>query len=385
MVSVTDSADSSILTPRGVTQAALLGQALGLCERGRPGEAARLISDTGACPERMLIEGCVLFFTQPEAAKDVVSRAIRSLPEGELKEKGGIWLASCYWATGESREARAFLDAVKPSSDPIRFLKGLNASIFQSTKLRAAVASLSKVEDLVDSVPDLYRAKFFLQRGWLNRRLNKIDAAIIDYEAAKVLFEISAAPRYLAVATNNLAGLLIDARRFEDAHSAVDSAITSLPASDALYLAQIYDQKAQIFIAENKHVEAETTAGRSVALLSTTENKSILAESLLTHAKALRYLEMYVAALNRLDEAKRIAEYLGNSNILISITKEQKETAQAFAQKAHLQLVETALDAAGGSIRGAARLVGVKMQPLDRFIRLHKINRHPQVRKTRHR
>lgn len=370
------------MSPKGNTRVAVsVGHALSLCERGWWSEAADLVSAIKDPAEALLIRGCSLVLTRPEESKDLLSRAVRLLPVGDLQERGKLWLATAYWATGEEKEAHALLGGVGPTSNDVRFLVGLNSSIFGSSKVRDALASLKNVETLIDSVSDLYRAKFFLQRGWLRRRLNQIDSAIIDYEAARILFESSDAPRYFAVATNNVAGLLIDADRFDDAHDAVDSAIKIL-SNDPLYFGQFHDQKAQVFIAQGKNTEAERYAARAVALLITTDHKSVLAECLITHAKALRGLGRYVHALGHLEQARAIAEYLNSKTILFDVCKEEKQTAQDLLHDTHVEMVETALHLSGDSLRGAARMVGIKPQPLQRFIRLHKIECHPKVKKS---
>lgn len=361
------------MSPRGNTlQAVSIGDVLSLCERGRWREVSDLIPGIKAETEVAFARGCVLVLTRPEDAKDVLSRAIRLLPAGELKERAMLWLATAYWSTGEAREARVVLDSIEPSTVPLRFLVGLNASIFSANKLTDASRFLKGVEVHLDDVPDLYKAKFFLQRGWLKRRAGEIDAAIVDYEAARFLFEQAEAPRYLAAAINNLAGLLIDTKRFAEAHDAVDLSLKAV-ADDQIYLGQFYDQKASIFLAEERYVEAEEFAARSVRLLTGTEHRSVLAESLITQAKALKRLERYVDALTQLEEARGLADYLESKQLLFTVAKEEKESSQALAEKTHVEMVQTALDISGGKLRATARLVGVKPQPLSRFIRSHKM------------
>lgn len=381
-LSLTTAGDSSILSPKGNVQAVSFSDAFGLCERGMWREASEAAAGIASGTERTVIEGCVLALTRPEAAKDVLTKAMRSLPEGEIKEIARLWLARCYWATGETKEARIMLDSVNTLTDDLRFLVGLNRSIFEPTKLATSIASLAEIEGLVDLVAPLRRARFFLQRGWLMRRLGKTDSAIVDYEAARYWFERADSPRSLAAAANNVAGLLIDTKRFEDAHAAVDSARAQLPRSDTLYLAQVEDQDSLIFLAEGKYAEALKCAGRSVDMLSDLENKELLAKSLITHAKALSGNGEYVRALVQLDRAKEIALYLGDKSILLKATKEQREAAQKLGHASHRALVETALKIADGSLRGAARLVGCSAPALDRFIELHGIKRHPKVRKS---
>ena len=370
------------MLPRGNTRSSeLIGESLSLCERGRWAEAVKLIQDIEPSPETALVEGCVLALTKPEEAKDVLSGAIRRLPAGELQQRASLWLATAYWSTGEAREAGALLETIQPSSDSTRFLVGLNSSIFASTSLATAVEALRAIEPLLDHVSDLYKAKFYLQRGWLKRRQGEIDAAIVDYEGARVLFELSDAPRYLAAATNNLAGLLIDTKRFEDAHETADAAIKTLRA-DTLYLAQMYDQKASIFLAESKYADAEQFASQSVALLVDTTNRSLLADSLITHAKALNGLSRYAHALERLESAREIAAYLESKTLLLEIAKQEKDAALELARQVSIESVEIALGLSGGNLRAAARLVGINAPALLRFIRLHKIDCYRKATKS---
>lgn len=369
------------MSPRGNTTGVTAAlSALSLCERGKWAEALDAAVSIDSEDEAGLVRGCALVLTRPEEAKDVLSRAIRLLPAGELRERARLWLASSYWAAGELQEARAVLESVELVADDIRFLVTLNSSIFES-KVSRALATLETIGPLLDTVSDLYQAKFYLQRGYLRRRLGDSDAAIIDYEAARILFEQADAPRYVAAATNNQAGLLVDTKRFADAHAATDHAIRFLD-DDPLYLAQVCDQKALIFIAEHKYEQAEALASRSVDLLTGSDNRSILADSLITHARALKHLGRYVDALVQLEAARGHAAHLNSKTLLLAIAKQEKESAQALTQNVHVEMVETALDLSGGKLREAARLVGVRVQPLDRFIKLHNIQCHRTVRKS---
>jgi tetratricopeptide (TPR) repeat protein len=362
------------LSPKGNTYTDQATQAFYLCERGVGREALEMVGRIKSAPERMLIEGCAIAFTKPERAKDLLSKALRSLPGGEISEKAHVWLACCYWATGEAGEASAILDSINPSTDSVRFLVGLNSSIFETGKPKRSLRFLSGVEALIDSVPAIWKGKFFNQRGWLMRRLKNLDAAIRDYETARFWFEQTAAPEYMvATASNNLAGVMIDAKRYAEAHVAVDRAIDTLPLGDTFFRAQFLDQKSLIFLAEGHFKAAVETAQSSVAFLNGGDNHALLAESLITLARALKGSEEYAKALAVLDRARSLAEYLDSKAVLLKIKREQKEAALALSQRSHVELVEIALSLSDYKLRGAARLIGVKVQPLSRFIKLHDI------------
>lgn len=370
------------MTPKGNTAMSASAGAMALCEQGLWREALEAVKSDPAGPERALIEGCALVFTEPETAKDLLSEATRSLPEGELKEKAQVWLACCYWATGEHREARIVLDSIEPSTDAVKFLIGLNASIFERSKLETSLTLLSEVEPLIDALPALWRGKYFVQRGYLLRRLDRAGEAIAAYESAHIWFTEANAPSHMiATVLNNLAGLMTDAGRFEEAHESVASALALLPATDTFYRAQFLDQKALVLLAQQRYGEAATVAEESVSLLEHTENKSLLVETLLTLAKAHHGLERFTDALHELEKAQAAATYCDNKDALVRVLKQERETAETLAQRAHVGLVETALTIADGKLRGAARVIGCAAPSLDRFIRLHRIRCH-RPRKT---
>lgn len=341
-----------------------------------------MLPNVPAGPEKRMLEGCVLFFTKPESAKDALSEALRLLPDGETRQKAQVWLASSYWAIGEVKEARILIRAFEPVSDAVRFIVGLNSSIYETSKYKRSLAYLTAIQNLVDQVLPLWRGKFFLQRGWLMRRLGKIDAAILDYESARFWFQEAESSRYVAAAVNNLAGLLSDANRFSDAHAALDSAINLLSPSDVLYQAQIYDQKAQTYNAEGAYRKGIQCAERAVALLSASENAAVFVESLITYAESLTGAGEHAKAISELERAREVSKYLGNQQLLVRATKEERKAAEKLGQLAHFETVQLALALSPDSLRGAARLVGCSVQALDRFIKLHKIEYHPKVRKS---
>lgn len=352
-------------------------EALDLCERGRQGEAVGALSGLKG-PERSLIEGAILAFSEPEKAKDLLSKAEAGLG-GIYRQKAAIWLSCCYWATGEINEARALLDSVEPESDPVKFLWGFSKAAFEMSQPERALEYLSAVEGFADQVNPLWRGKFHNQRAAAMRRLGKSDNALIDYEAAKYWFQVAELPKFYAGASNNVAGVLSDLERFDEAHQVVDDAIETLQGlGDSSYLGQMYDQKAQIFLAQSKYTKAAEVAPKSISLLENGQEQELFARSLLTHAKALKNSEREFEAFRLLVRAVHIGERLSNHELLFDVLFELRDLSKKVALSSERKVILIALKGSK-SIRTAAKKMGIKHPSFLKAMKKHGIAREPEI------
>jgi tetratricopeptide (TPR) repeat protein len=292
--------------------------AVDLCESGRYQEALEIAEGLlGA--EKSLIEGAALMGDLPGQAKDLLSEASRGL-SGDLADKARIWLAMCYWATGERAEARTVINSVRPKEPTTAFVLALNKSIVESDDLDLATFLLTEVEGLFDSVNVLLRGKFLNQRGFLLRRKNETDRAIIAYTEAIYWFEQVDDPAYLKNVVNNLAGIYIDLGEFNKAHCAVDQSIEFYRQSGRRhFLAQAYDQKARVFLAQKKYEEARAIAPKAVMVLEGCEQKELLARALITESLSLSGAGQYIEAFIRLDRAEHLGQLLQNQDLQFSV------------------------------------------------------------------
>lgn len=347
--------------------------AIELCEAGRYEEALS-IADRLTGPEKSLVLGAAMVNRSPERAKDLLSEAGRLL-SGDLADKARIWLAVCYWATGERYEARAILESVKPKEKTTTFQHGLNSSIVESDNPDLAMFLLREVEPLFDGVNVLLRGKFLNQRGFLLRRLRQTDRAIIAYEEARYCFEQVEDPLYLANATNNLAGIYSDLGEFDKAHRAVDQAIIFHEQSGAIpYLAQAYDQKARIFLAQKKYTEAKATTPKAVKILEGREQKEVFAQTLITDSLALSGTAQYIEAFIRLDRAEHLGQLLQNQELLFNVARTRMAVSEQVLRLCDIGMIERALEMSDGSYRLAATRLNTTHPRLSRRIKKYKLN-----------
>lgn len=353
---------TTTLTPIELCEVALFREALTAIENDPPG------------PEKKLIQGAVLAgLDRPEEAKDLLSAAADGL-QGDLKDKARIWLACCYWATGEKSEARIVLQTLRPASDTAIVACALIRSIVESDDLRRSMLLITEAEQRVESVNPLLRGKVLNQKGWLYRRLKKPDHAIIAYEEARYWFEQVEDPRFFAGTTNNLAGLLSDFGRFDEAHRAVDKAIASHKRSGAnKFLADAYDQKAQIFLAEKRYIRAGNVAPKAVEILEDSDQKEALARALVTQALTLSQLGENVEALRRLDRALSLGRVLSNHDLLLDIERSRIEVGTNIIQQSDANRIVIALTQCDGSYRAAADKLNTTHPRLSRLIKKYKL------------
>jgi tetratricopeptide (TPR) repeat protein len=342
--------------------------AIRLCEAGRYEEALS-IADELAGPEKSLIQGAAVLRESPERAKDLLSEASRLLI-GDLADKARIWLAMCYWDTGERSEARTILESVKPKEATTTFILGLNKSIVESDSPDLAMFLLKEVGHLFDSVNELLRGKFLNQRGFLLRRLNESDRAIIAYEEARYWLEQVHDPTYLANVVNNLAGIYSDLAEFEKAHQAVDQSIEFYKQSGhRQFLGQAYDQKARIFLAQKKYEDAQAVAPKAVMVLEGREHKEMLARALITEALSLSGTGQYIEAFIRLDRADHLGRLLQNQELRFDVAQSRVNVTEQVSRLCEVGMIDRALEMSGGSYTRAAVKLNTTHQRLSRKIK----------------
>lgn len=138
---------------------------------------------------------------------------------------------------------------------------------------RLALAILESVE--TDN--KLLRGNLHNELAICCRRLERYDRAIIEYVSASVDYEEVGHTFYFARVQNNLANLLLDVGRTEEAHLNLDRAEKVL--TDPSSLAQLHHTRARCFIAENNLTEALHFCALSVSMLAKQGEPVLLKES----------------------------------------------------------------------------------------------------------
>jgi tetratricopeptide (TPR) repeat protein len=251
---------------------------------------------------------------------------------------------------------------------------------------------------------------------------NYTDRAIIEFTAAIYHYELAGHERYCANNRNNVAMLLYRLGRYRDAHEQLDRAgATLLRLKDTGSLAQVDETRARVFLAERKYGEADRVITRAVRTLEKGGASGYLSDALAVQGVARARLGAGEESINILRRARRVAEEAGaftNAGLAalalieehgarraLSRTElyklylraekflkgtqdaEDKERLLACAgmvmrrladvslhdrnfsffsavQEFEGKIIEQALAEAGGSVTGAAKLLGLKHQTL---------------------
>jgi tetratricopeptide (TPR) repeat protein len=148
--------------------------------------------------------------------------------------------------------------------------------------------------------------------GALEGKSEHFDRAIIEHTAAIFNYEQARHERYRAYNENNLASLLRRMGLYGQAHEHLDRAAAVFSRlDDTGLLAQADETRARVFIGEGKHAEAARAAGRSVRTLEKGGVSAILADALTTQGVALARLGETEKSLEVLRRAVRVAEEAG--------------------------------------------------------------------------
>lgn len=257
------------------------------------------------------------------------------------------------------------------------------------------------------------------------RREDYLDRAFVEYAAASFHFEQVGHRRYRANVENNLGFLYFEAKHFKKAHEHLERARELLASlKDGGTVAQVDETRARVYLVEGRNTAAERTARTAVAALEQGGRQSLLAEALTTHGAALArlgqddkaQLSLYravevayqsgalndagLAALTLVEElgerlgAEELRNLYERADAWLAATQ-HPQTLQRLRQAAgrvltagreregeraagresdgafreavkryERELIQKALSKAGGSVTGAARILGITHQAL---------------------
>ena len=256
--------------------------------------------------------------------------------------------------------------------------------------------------------------------GALEGNSEHFDRAIIEHTAAIYHYELARHERYRAYNENNLANLLRQIGLYAQAHEHLDRAAAVFSRlKDTGLLAQADETRARVFIGEGKYAEAARAIGRSVQVLEKGGASAILADALTTQGVALarlgeteKSLDVLRRALRMAEEAGALAnagraaltlieehgegraptgaelyELYGRADELLRATQDAEDVGRLRAcardvmrkmagpqpgergftmydlvEELEERCIEQALEAAGGSVTRAAKLLGLRHQ-----------------------
>ena len=263
-------------------------------------------------------------------AKDLISESARIFENLGLTEKVAEAqndLAVCYWREGALDEARVILrdnlTRVGEGKSEQRLRALANMALLETVATRyqdalriqkdaAPLFQESSNHALRGNFHNVY-AQVLKYLGLAEGRQDHIDQAFIEFAASSYHFEQAGHTRYQARVENNVAMLLLTVGNFFEAHEHLDRARSILiRLGDKGTIAQVDESRARVLLAEGRTVEAERLARGSVGILEEGDQKSSLAEALITHATALARLERNKEALSTFTCAMTVAEQAGD-------------------------------------------------------------------------
>jgi tetratricopeptide (TPR) repeat protein len=378
-----------------------------------------------------------------EKAKDLISEALRMFSDPAKASEAQYELGMCYFRLGAFDEARVVLDeALEGLTDDVlraRILIRHTLIEVWTGRYRDAWDILERAKEFFEQCSDAIKGRWHGQRGLVlrklataERRTDYADRAIIEFTAAIHYYEQAGHERYCANNFNNLAMLLYQFGRYQEAHDNLDRAqLIFTKLKDPGNLAQVDETRARVLVAERKYTEAGRIIASVIHAFERGGDSALLADAMTlqgvirartgNHAKSLTTLKQAIhvaeaagatsiaalATLTLIEEhgARRMPEIellkaYQRTDDLLRDTQDQGDIMRLRACAGiiigriagfHLhdrnfsligtihdieaRYIEKALEESQGSITQAARLLGIARQSLDNLLK----NRHRRL------
>lgn len=271
---------------------------------------------------------------------------------------------SCF-AAGDYADANAAADSVLSEhglSDEHRIgALMMKACVYSQTGRDADCLEILRIlGPQIDNAPAKQRAHFYGQRAYMNVKSGCVDAALVDYEAARFFAREAGDDLAEARIRNNLAKQYSNVGKFDEAITEVDAAIVCAKRlSDETLLGNFYDQKAQILSAHQHYAEALRFSERAISLL---KDHPTLLEARATHGRALIALG---------------ASFLGEPETVEGFCV-RRAAAKSIQVSLTPKLIQYALSRSNGHVLKAADLLHVRHSALIRAIEKHGLQRQPK-------
>jgi tetratricopeptide (TPR) repeat protein len=267
-----------------------------------------------------------------EFAKDLISESARRFDLLGLQEKvadAQVDLAVCYWREGALDEARVTLNEVlnlslDQNSEPkLRALANLALLERVAGRFREALDIQTNAAPLFnESANHLLRGNFhnvhaqvLKELGVAERREDYIDRALVEFTAASFHFEQGGNVRFQASIENNLGSLFRSIGKYREAYDHLNHARSLfVKLKDKGNVARVDETYARTLICEGRYSEAANVVRNSVRVFEEGDERSALAEALVTHGTALARLNNTSTALSAFNKAIAVAELAGDPN-----------------------------------------------------------------------
>lgn len=265
-----------------------------------------------------------------ERAKDLIFESLRAFKAQGRQSKvseAQYELGMCYFRLGAHDEARVILD---------ESLKGLgenDADLRAKILIRHTIVEvwtgryhdawdiLEKAREFFEASSDAVRGRWHGQRGLVLRRLataerrtDYVDRAIMEFTAAIYHYEQAGHERYCANNLNNLAMLLYQLRRYEEAHENLDRARRIFERfDDTGNLAQVDETRARVLVAEQRYREANRIISGVIQTFEQGAEHAMLADALTIQGVVWARLGVDESSIGILRRAISVAQDSGSS------------------------------------------------------------------------
>ncbi len=266
-----------------------------------------------------------------EHARDLITESI-TFYESEsdvLKVAAArVELAYCYWCEGALDEARVvFRESLQKltveGNTRARAILGLAVVEWSAGESSASLDILKENSTLFAKITNqATKGAYHNQIGIALRHIAKtgntvqrLQDAIEEFEQADQHLKLVRNNGFRAHLKNNVGLILLDLKRFKEAHKFLTEARRlSALVRDRVLTAQIDESRAQVLLVENKLKEAESVAGGAVAVLERSGQQCVLSEVLITHGIALARLKKWERAQFTFQRAIEVAHHVGALN-----------------------------------------------------------------------
>src|SRR6185295_3099339 len=266
-----------------------------------------------------------------EVAKNLITEGMRfyeSIGDVRRVTAARAEIAYCYFREGALNEARTMLTEALE-----RLTTEGNTRARALLRLAIVECSASRYDDaskiLSDNAPlfnkihnhaiiGAYHNEIAMVLRKLARPENRneyLQRALLAYHEADAHFKLAHNTVFRANVKNNVGNVLRQLSRFREAHTYLEEARRlAVSIRNRVQTAEIDDTRAQVFIAEGKHEEAEAVASHAVNVLGKSGQQCLLADALITHGIALARLGKSEQAQFTLQRAVNTAHQVGALN-----------------------------------------------------------------------
>lgn len=293
-------------------------------------------------------------------------------------------IAYCYWRDGQVNEARIMLQEALERL-PLAGLKRARALLKLAVVEQSAARYHDALRILTDNTSLFAKVRHHTVKGDYHNELamtleeiavaekrdDYFQRALTEYEAAEQQFKLAKNYIFRACVKNNVAVVLMNLRRFKEAHKHLDRARDlTVRFKDRTRTAQIDCTRAELLLAEGKLKAAEAVARRAASALEKVGHRGWLADALISQATALARLgkqERAHVVLQRTIEVAHEADVLNKAGLaaltlIEEVDRLSPDTLQAAYQQAREWLantqsreVLTRLNAAAGKLAARVR------------------------------